>query len=89
MRRAREDVRLMSKMIQIRNVPEDLHWAIEAKAAKSGLSLSDYLLRLISEEVRQLTLDEWFLRVRELEPVEPNEDPAVTIRKFRGPLTLP
>jgi plasmid stability protein len=79
----------MSKMIQIRNVPDDLHGAIKVKAAKSGMSLSDYLLRLISQEVRQLTLEEWFERVRELEPVEPDEDAAVTIRKIRGPLTLP
>jgi antitoxin FitA len=89
MRRARKDVCLVPKPIQIRNVPDDLHRAIRAKAAKAGMSLSDYLLRLISEEVRQLTLDEWFRRVRELEPVEPNEDAAVIVRKIRGPLTLP
>jgi plasmid stability protein len=79
----------MSKMIQIRNVPDDLHRAIKVKAAKSGMSLSEYLLRMMSEDAQQLTLEEWFERVRELEPVEPDEDPAVTIRKLRGPLTQP
>ena len=79
----------MSKMIQIRNVPDDLHRAIKVKAAKSGMSLSEYLLRVIAEDAQQLTLEEWFERVRELEPVEVDEDPAVTIRKLRGPLTLP
>jgi plasmid stability protein len=35
----------MSKMIQIRNVPDDLHRALKVRAALEGLSLSDYLLR--------------------------------------------
>jgi hypothetical protein len=76
----------MSKMIQIRNVPDDLHKAIKIKAAKSGMSLSDYLLRMIAEDAQQLTLEEWFQRVRQREPVELVEDPAVTIRRLRGPL---
>ena len=76
----------MSKMIQIRNVPDDLHKAIKIKAAKSGMSLSDYLLRMIAEDAQQLTLEEWFERVSTREPVELTEDPAVTIRRLRGPL---
>lgn len=76
----------MSKMIQIRNVPDDVHRALKIKAAKAGMSLSEYLLRRISEDAHQLTLEEWFERVRRLEPVELDEDPAVTIRKLRGPL---
>ncbi len=35
----------MSKMIQLRNVPEALHRQLKARAALSGLSLSDYLIR--------------------------------------------
>jgi len=34
----------MSRMIQIRNVPEDLHRALRVRAAQAGTSLSDYLL---------------------------------------------
>lgn len=33
----------MSKMIQIRNVPDELHRKLKARAALAGLSLSDYL----------------------------------------------
>ncbi|MCB1035243.1 MAG: toxin-antitoxin system HicB family antitoxin, partial [Acidobacteria bacterium] len=33
----------MSKMIQLRNVPDDLHRAAKVRAALEGLSLSDYL----------------------------------------------
>jgi len=37
-------------MIQIRNVSDDLHRLLKARAATEGMSLSDYLLR----ELRQL-----------------------------------
>jgi len=42
--------RHMSKMIQLRNVPEPLHRLLKARAALAGLPLSDYLIR----EVRKL-----------------------------------
>jgi len=35
----------MARTIQIRNVPDDIHRTLRARAAASGLSLSDYLLR--------------------------------------------
>lgn len=34
----------MAKTIQIRNVPDDVHRTLRARAAASGQSLSDYLL---------------------------------------------
>ena len=34
----------MSRMIQLRNVPDNLHRTLKAKAAMAGMSLSDYLL---------------------------------------------
>ncbi len=42
----------MSKMIQIRNVPDQLHRRLKARAAEEGLTLSDLLvaeLRLLAE----------------------------------------
>jgi len=51
----------MSRMIQVRNVPDELHAALKARAALAGQSLSEYLLgqlRRVSqhptpEELRQ------------------------------------
>jgi len=34
----------MSKMVQIRNVPDTLHRTLKVRAADSGQTLSDYLL---------------------------------------------
>lgn len=32
-------------MLQVRHVPDDLHAALRARAAESGLSLSEFVLR--------------------------------------------
>jgi plasmid stability protein len=48
----------MSKMIQLRNVPDSLHRSLKARAAMAGMSLSDYLLIEIKEIAERPTLAE-------------------------------
>ncbi len=84
--RACSHVLHMSKMIQIRNVPDEVHRVLKARAARAGMSLSDFLLREITRAAERPTLDDFFRRVRQREPVVLDEDPAVTIRKLRGPM---
>jgi plasmid stability protein len=59
----------MSKMIQIRNVPDDLHAQLKRRAAESGKTLSDYLLEEIREYATKPTMREWLDEVATLEPV--------------------
>jgi antitoxin FitA len=73
----------MSKMIQIRNVPDELHRALKARAAQMGMTLSDYLLSEIEQVAAKPTMKEWLERVAKLEPVEVDEPPEVTIRRMR------
>ena len=40
---ARVNVQDMSKMIQVRNVPDEMHRALKVRAASEGMSLSDYI----------------------------------------------
>ncbi len=70
-------------MIQIRNVPDELHRTLKVRAAKAGMTLSDYLLSEIEQIVEKPTMNEWLERVAELEPVEVDEPPEVTIRRMR------
>ena len=39
----------MSKMIQIRNVPDELHRALKVSAAAEGMSLSDFIKRELAD----------------------------------------
>lgn len=73
----------MPKTIQIRNVPDDLHRTLEARAAKLGMTLSDYLLSEIEQVADKPSLQEWLERVKAHEPVELDEPPAVTMRRLR------
>jgi len=49
--------------IQIKNVPEDVHRMLRQRAAKSGMSLQEYLLAKLTEDAHQPTLEEIFARI--------------------------
>lgn len=53
----------MSKMIQIRNVPDDLHTALKATALAEGMSLSDYLKRELATIATQASFEEIDARI--------------------------
>ena len=55
---ARSNVLHMSKMIQIRNVPDDLHRELKMRAAAAGMSMSDYIKRELSRKRRRSTIKE-------------------------------
>ena len=60
----------MSVMIQIRNVPEELHRVLKSRAALEGKSLSDYLLAELRQVAERPTLKEMLERLRNRAPVE-------------------
>ena len=57
----------MSKMIQIRNVPDDVHRTIKARAAAAGMSLSDYLKRDLERQASLPAMEE-FTRLLQSDP---------------------
>ncbi|WOQ18803.1 FitA-like ribbon-helix-helix domain-containing protein [Raineyella sp. W15-4] len=56
-------------MIQIRNVPEDLHRRLKARAALEGLSLSDLALAELRRSLDRPTRRELLALVASREPV--------------------
>lgn len=73
----------MSKMIQLRNVPEALHRTLKARAATAGMSLSDYLLVEIKEIAERPTLAEIRERLHKRKPVAAEIDTALLVRTER------
>ena len=53
----------MAKTIQIRDVPDDVHEVLRVRAAREGLSLSEYLRRQVSLLARRPTPDEFLTRI--------------------------
>jgi plasmid stability protein len=73
----------MSKIIQLRNVPDALHRTLKARAAMAGMSLSDYLLAEIREIAEQPTLVELRERLHQRKPVAAKLDTARLVREER------
>ena len=76
----------MSKMIQIRNVPDSLHRELKSRAALAGMSLSDYLTEQLSRLTGMPTRKEFLRRLREDPPTDLDISAAEIIREMRGPL---
>jgi hypothetical protein len=83
---ARSNVVHMSKMIQIRNVPDDLHRELKMRAAAAGMSLSDYIKRELSRRSRKSTINEIYERSRgrSTGSTLTTQEVVDTIREMRG-----
>jgi plasmid stability protein len=73
----------MSTMVQLRNVPDDVHRKLKARAAGEGLTMSDYVLREVRKALERPTRDELLARlsarpVRRLRP-----SPTAILRRER------
>ena len=73
----------MSRMIQIRNVPDELHHLLKARAAMAGMSLSDYLLNEVRQVADRPTIDELRARLQRRSPIKPLVPPARAVRAER------
>jgi plasmid stability protein len=73
----------MSKMVQIRNVPDPLHRKLKARAAHSGQTLSDYLLTELERLASRPTRDEMLVRLHSRTRVRLKTPAAVVIREER------
>ena len=78
-----DNVEHMPKMIQIRNVPDELHREAKARAARAGMTLSDYLLREIRRSLEVPEIEELMARLDALEPVTTTETSVEMIRAER------
>ena len=77
----------MSKMIQLRNVPDALHRRLKACAASEGLTLSDFLTREARKIAERPTEEEMRRRLAAL-PVRPlKPTPTEILREERDRLS--
>jgi len=83
---ARSNVLHMSKMIQIRNVPDDLHRELKMRAAAAGMSMSDYIKRELGGKRPRSTIKEIGARSRGRSEgsTMTTQDVVDAIREVRG-----
>ena len=73
----------MNKHLQIREIPERTHRKLKARAAEEGLSMSDYLKRLIEHDLKRPRWDEIEARMKKMKPVTLSETTAEMVRRER------
>jgi plasmid stability protein len=70
-------------MIQVRNVPDEIHRQIKARAALAGMSMSEFILQELKRVIERPSRDELLDRLSRLPEVELTPSPAELIRRER------
>ena len=73
----------MTRIIQIRNVPEALHRTLKSRAAQAGKTLSDYLLAEVQGIADLPTVSELTHRIRQRAATNLKGSSAALIRHHR------
>jgi plasmid stability protein len=73
----------MAVMVQIRNVPDELHRKLKARAALAGTSISEYLLRELERSLARPTPEELLARLRSHGRVDLTEPVAEVVAAER------
>ena len=73
----------MATMIQIRNVPDEIHRQVKARASLAGMSMSEFILQELKRVIERPSRDEVLDRLSKLPGVEVEPSPAELIRTER------
>ncbi|HEY7755020.1 MAG TPA: hypothetical protein VID69_02210 [Actinomycetota bacterium] len=73
----------MSKMIQVRNVPDRLHRELRRRAKARGQALTDYIQDILEREVARPPASEVFDRIEARAPVKLDRRTSELIREER------
>jgi antitoxin FitA len=73
----------MGTLVQIRDVPEDVHAILKSRAALSGVSLSEYLRQMLERSALRPTPAELEARIRIRGAPPGLESSAAEVRRLR------
>lgn len=73
----------MSSMIQIRNVPEEIHRRAKSRAAMCGLTMSEYILRELKKALECPTREEILQRLATRQQISLPQSAADLVREER------
>ncbi len=73
----------MSKMIQIRNVPDEIHRILKIRAVNAGMSLSEFLLREVTRAAARPDVEVLLADLASKQPVKVSNTPAEILREER------
>jgi plasmid stability protein len=74
----------MGSLIQVRDVPDDVHRTLKARAAREGVSLSEYLRTELQRVAEAPTAEELLARLQARRPVKGTEASAQALSSVRN-----
>lgn len=73
----------MGILLQVRDVPEDVHHTLKARAALAGVSLSEYVRGVLARTAARPTPAELSARIATRGSVTPDEPSEAAVRSLR------
>jgi hypothetical protein len=73
----------MSKMVQVTNVPEQVHSTLKACAAREGVSLSHFIKKELERTAERLAMVEWLERAQQAKRISTKRSAAQIVRALR------
>jgi plasmid stability protein len=82
-RRARNMLANMGRMLQIKDVPDDVHRVLKARAALEGLTLTEYARQMLALAARRPSRAELIAELSAVEPLDTGESAAEALARVR------
>lgn len=60
----------MARIVQVRDIPDDVHAVLTARARAQGMSLSEYLRAELARIAARPSVDEWLTRLQATPPMD-------------------
>jgi antitoxin FitA len=76
----------MGIMLQIKDVPEDVHRVLKARAALAGVSLTEYARSTLEQAARRPSREELLAELSQIEPVDHGESAEQALAHVRNDL---
>jgi antitoxin FitA len=73
----------MPKTVQIRDVPDEVHRILKSRAAREGMSLSDFIKRELERTTGRPSMLEWLESTKEGKPIRSSKSAAQILRELR------
>jgi antitoxin FitA len=73
----------MSKIIQVRDVSDQVHKILKGRATRDGMSLSEFIKRELENVAGRPSMREWLERTRQAKPIRTNRSAAQIVRDLR------
>ena len=70
-------------IIQVKNVPPAMYEELRHRCAQEGMTIRDYVLRLVERDQRLPSKRDWLDHVAALEPVAVSQSAAEMVREAR------